>query len=277
MEKGTVLNVLDHGYVKLVDSMGDDLFPLESARMSTGNPTGVDEKKDDGLRDYLWRHQHTSPFEFNVLALEVQAPIFIVREWMRHRTFSYNEYSQRYAEALDVYYVPEFDRLEGQSKTNAQGSNGLLPATDRVEILAMMKQEQGYQRDTYEHYIGAGLARELARINMPVSNYSKFRVVGNMKNWMHFVKLRIDKGAQYEIRVFAEAILEIMRSLWPKMTDVFEEHTLEAKSFSRTELEILKAMLSHYDIGKDDFNGSVDMRALPPSRQRELFEKLGMV
>jgi thymidylate synthase (FAD) len=277
MEKGTVLKVLDHGYVKLVDSMGDDLFPLESARMSTGNPTGVDEKKDDGLRDYLWRHQHTSPFEFNILALEVQAPIFIVREWMRHRTFSYNEYSQRYAEALDVYYVPEFDRLEGQSKTNAQGSNGLLPATDRVEILAMMKQEQGNQRDTYEHYIGAGLARELARINMPVSNYSKFRVVGNMKNWMHFVKLRIDKGAQYEIRVFAEAILEIMRSLWPKMTDVFEEHTLEAKSFSRTELEILKAMLSHYDIGKDDFNGSVDMRALPPSRQRELFEKLGMV
>jgi thymidylate synthase (FAD) len=276
MEKGTVLNVLDHGYVKLVDSMGDDLFPLESARMSTGNPTGVDEKKDDGLRDYLWRHQHTSPFEFNVLALEVQAPIFIVREWMRHRTFSYNEYSQRYAEALDVYYVPEFDRLEGQSKTNAQGSNGLLPATDRVEILAMMKQEQGYQRDTYEHYIGAGLARELARINMPVSNYSKFRVVGNMKNWMHFVKLRIDKGAQYEIRVYAEAILKMMESLWPKMTEVFKEHTLEAKTFSRTELEILKAMLSHYDIGKDDFKGSVDMRALPASRQRELFEKLGL-
>lgn len=269
MEKGTIINVLDKGYVKLIDFMGDDLMPLRAARMSTGNPTGVDEKKDDGLRDYLWRHEHTSPFEFNDLVLEVKVPIFIAREWMRHRTFSYNEFSQRYAEAIDEYYLPEAGRLEYQSKMNNQGSSGLLPEEIADEILEDMKMEQVRQRLNYDAYIKDGLARELARINMPVSNYTMFQVKGNLKNWMHFVKLRSAPGAQYEIRVYAQAILKIIESLWPKQAEVYKEHTLEAVKFSRTEMEILRSII-------EDGPEFMNLDKLPPSRQREFKEKLGL-
>lgn len=276
MEKGTVINILDKGYVKLIDSMGDDLTPLRAARMSTGNETGVSETKDDGLRDYLWRHQHTSPFEFCDLILEIQCPIFIAREWMRHRTFSYNEFSQRYSEALDIYYVPEIERMALQSNVNNQGSGEKMPAHIADAISQEMEAEQIKQRSQYDAYIDSGLSRELARINMPVSNYTKFQVKGNLKNWMHFIKLRIAEGAQYEIRVYAQAILDICRAIWPKLTDVFEEHTLEAVTFSRTEMELLTQMLAEYEVEKSTFLGTLDMRKLPASRQREFFAKLGL-
>lgn len=233
------VGVLDHGYVGLVGSWGDDLEPLRAARMSTDNPTGVNEKKDDSLREYLWRHQHTSPFEFNELILEIQCPLFVAREWMRHRTFSYNEFSQRYSEALDIYYLPVLERMEKQSSINNQGSDGAMDSDVATFIISEMQQEQTEHRNTYNKYLEDGLARELARINMPVSNYTKFRVKGNLKNWFHFVNLRIRSGAQYEIRVYAQAILEIVRELWPKMADVFEEYTLYAITLGKTEKEIL--------------------------------------
>lgn len=237
------VNVLDHGYVGLVGHWGDDLEPLRAARMSTDNPTGVHEKKDDTLRDYLWRHQHTSPFEFAELILEIQTPLFVAREWMRHRTFSYNEFSQRYSEALDLYYLPVLQRMELQSNINNQGSDGQMDEETAMFIIAEMEREQIQHRETYNKYIDDGLARELARINMPVSNYTKFRVKGNLKNWFHFVNLRIRSGAQYEIRVYAEIILEVIRELWPKMAGVFEEYTLYAISLGKTEKEILLEFL----------------------------------
>ncbi len=238
-----VIPVLDHGFVQYIAHMGDDLTPLEAARMSTGNPTGVDEKHDAATRDYLWRHQHSTPFEMSVLQVEMQMPIFVAREQMRHRTFSYNEYSQRYSEALDKYYLPEMTRVQGQSQTNKQGSDGALDEKVIFSFLNSVEDEQQTHREIYEGYLENGIARELARINMPVSNYTKMRAQANLRNWLHYLNLRMAPNAQYEIRVYAYAVAGIIKALWPQTWAVFEEHTLNGATFSQTERQILKQLL----------------------------------
>lgn len=265
---------LDHGYIKVIDYMGDDLSPLEAARMSTGNETGVDEAKDDNLRDYLWRHKHATPFELNALQLEVQCPIFVAREWMRHRVpFSYNEYSQRYSEALDLYYVPAEMRVEhgSQSLINKQGSDGKLSRETTWSIINSMVDEQETQREIYKNYLDQGLSRELARNNMPVSNYTRFRVQANLRGWLQFIDLRIRHNAQYEIRVYAKAIANIIKELYPKTWKVFEEHTLHGHSFSRKEIVLLQTILKDLGINKQEVE-----EVLGKSKAREFFEKLGI-
>lgn len=237
---------LNHGFLRYVAHMGDDLTPLEAARMSTGNPTGVDAAKDAATRDYLWRHAHATPFEMTALQLEVQCPLFVAREWMRHRVpFSYNEYSQRYSEALDLYYVPTEERVRqaGQSSTNKQGSGEPLADEVVYGFLNSVDDEQETQRDIYSGYLESGIARELARINMPVSNFTRFRVQSNLRGWFNFLNLRMRENAQYEIRVYAEAIAHVIELLWPETWAVFEEHTLEAASLSFTERQILSRIL----------------------------------
>lgn len=268
------ISCLDHGYVKLIDFMGDDLSPLEAARMSTGNDTGSDPVKDDGLRDYLWRHKHATPFEMNALQLEVQCPIFVAREWMRHRVpFSYNEYSQRYSEALDLYYVPEFDRIQSgaQSNINKQSSDGLIPHSTSERIINHMQDEHIAQREMYESYLEYGLSRELARLNIPVSNYTKFRVQANLRGWLQFIDLRIRPNAQQEIRVYAQAIADIIKQLYPKTYGVFEEYTLLGASFGYTELNILRSVVEDLELNKDEI-----VEKLGKSKAREFFNKLGI-
>jgi thymidylate synthase (FAD) len=254
--------------------MGDDLSPLEAARMSTGNETGSDQAKDDNLRDYLWRHKHATPFEMNALQLEVQCPIFVAREWMRHRVpFSYNEYSQRYSEALDLYYVPSEPRVRNgsQSLINKQGSEGQIEESVTWNIINSMVDEQETQREIYMNYINQGLSRELARNNIPVSNYTRFRVQSNLRGWLQFVDLRIRQNAQYEIRVYAKAIAKIIEEIYPKTWQVFEEHTLYGHSFSRKEIQVLQKILKDLGIKKEEVEDF-----LGKSRSREFFQKLGL-
>lgn len=236
--------LLNHGYLKYVVHMGDDLTPLEAARMSTGNPTGADPAKDAATRDYLWRHAHATPFEMAVLQIEVQCPLFVRSEWHRHRTQSYNEASGRYMEMPDIQYLPLFERLQPQSQTNKQGSEGELSEDLRAEILSRMEAEQRQVRANYEWYLEQGLSREVARINMPLSQYTRFRAQANLRNWLHFLNLRMAPNAQHEIRVYANALATIIQRLWPETWAVFEEHTLSATSFSRTEREVLMDVLS---------------------------------
>ncbi len=241
--------LLDHGYLKYITHMGDDLLPLEAARMSTGNPTGTDPAKDAATRDYLWRHAHATPFEMAVLQVEVQCPLFVRSEWHRHRTQSYNEASGRYMEMPDIQYLPEFERLQPQSMTNKQGSEGDLDPAVRDEILRRMNAEQREVRANYEWYLEQGLAREVARINMPLSQYTRFRAQANLRNWMHFLNLRMASNAQHEIRLYANAVAEIIRTIWPETWAVFEEHTLMAASFSKTERSVLTDLLERAFVG----------------------------
>jgi thymidylate synthase (FAD) len=203
------------------------MMPLEAARMSTGNPTGLDTEKDEKLRNYLWRHGHATPFEMSVLQVEVQCPIFVAREWMRHRTFSYNEFSGRYAEMPDLYYIPGESRIVSQSQVNKQGSGDAL-AYDAIDeardIILDITREARY---AYERLLDLGVAREVARSVLPVSQYTKFRAQANLRNWLHFLNLRMADNAQYEIRVYANAVAKMIEVLWPNTWHVFKTHTLK--------------------------------------------------
>lgn len=221
------IKLLDNGYVNYVAHMGDDMMPLQAARMSTGNPTGLDTEKDEKLRNYLWRNGHATPFEMSVLQVEVQCPIFVAREWMRHRTQSFNEFSGRYAEMPDLYYLPDESRIVSQSQINKQSSGDAL-AQDAIDeardIILDITREARY---AYERLLDLGVARELARSVLPVSQYTKFRAQANLRNWLHFLNLRMADNAQYEIRVYANAVAEMIEHLWPNTWKVFKSHTLK--------------------------------------------------
>lgn len=218
--------VLNHGYIKYIDHMGNDLMPLEAARMSTGNPTGSDIEKDDRLRSYLWKNAHATPFEMSALQVEVQCPIFVAREWMRHRTFSYNEFSGRYAEMPDMFYLPDLSRMVKQSDSNKQMSGQQMPETDSMILREHMRDANKSARMIYEYLLSMGVAREVARCVLPVSQYTRFRAQANLRNWLHFLNLRMAENAQYEIRVYADAAAEIVKAIWPKTWEVFEKYTL---------------------------------------------------
>ena len=271
--------LLDHGYLKYIVHMGDDLTPLEAARMSTGNPTGTDPAKDAATRDYLWRHAHATPFEMAVLQIEVQCPLFVRSEWHRHRTQSYNEASGRYMEMPDIQYLPLFERLQPQSQANKQGSEGDLPEDLRSEMLRRMESEQRQVRANYEWYLEQGLAREVARINMPLSQYTRFRAQANLRNWLHFLNLRMAPNAQHEIRVYANALATIIQHLWPETWAVFEEHTLSATSFSKTERAVLVDLMASAfaDLAPAEREARIAAIAgdrLPKGRLREFLAKL---
>ena len=219
--------VLNHGYVEYVDHMGDDYMPLEAARMSTGNPTGWDVEKDKKLRDYLWRNGHATPFEMSVLQVEIQCPIFVAREWMRHRTMSYNEFSGRYAVMPDLYYVPDTSRVVKQHQTNKQMSGDQMSQSEVDSVITAIDHANTIARAVYDDLIAKGVAREIARCVLPVSQYTRFRVQANLRNWFNFLNLRMDQAAQYEIRVYAEQVADIISHIWPQTYEVFEKHTLK--------------------------------------------------
>ena len=249
--------------------------------MSTGNPTGVDPVKDSATRDYLWRHAHATPFEMAVLQIEVQCPIFVAREWMRHRTQSFNEFSGRYAEMPALQYVPAPGRVKGQSGLNKQGSGDDLSDKARETFLESIAMDQTTVRDHYEAYLEAGVARELARINLPLAQYTRFRAQANLRNWLHFLDLRLAENAQFEIRVYAQAVARLVQHLWPLTWETFEEHTLRGTRLSRSEVEILREILKEAVAkpGEPSLEDILKDRAgsrLSPSRQRELISKLGL-
>ena len=235
--------VLDHGYVRILDVMGDDSSPDNDARISTG-VAARSEAQQTTLVRFLLRHKHTTPFEGSVLKFEVRAPIMVIREWFRHRTFSYNEESGRYKQLDPLYYTPEAERVSYQAKSNHQGSGE--PHPEAASFVAQWSEEQQEFEASYDALIAThNVARELARLNMPVSHYSTFVVTGNLLNWFRFLQLRMEATAQYEIRVYAEAIFEIAKQYFPRSFEAFEDYWLESVSLSRREKELLSTMLAN--------------------------------
>lgn len=247
MEKGFEIKCLDHGYVRFIDSMGTDEDVIEGARMSTNRGfEGWD--KDFKLLEYLYKNGHMSPFELCELHLEIKCPIFAARQVQRHRTFKFNEHSARYSEMIDEYYLPALDELTLQSKSNKQSSADPMPPDEAFVAQQMLLEDQGILATDYKKLLGSGLAREVARINNPVSQYTKFRMSGNLRNWLHFLSLRKPSNAQSQTRAFADAAGQIIQTLWPRTYSLFEEHTLYGAKLSRTEKQWIVDNFNVFDI-----------------------------
>lgn len=219
------IDVLDHGYVRLVDHMGSDLSVVRAARVSydaawrAGEDTGSDRR----LINYLWAHRHSTPFEAVTLTFEVHAPIFVFRQWHRHRTWSFNELSARYRELPEEFYVPALDQICVQSQNNKQGRAEQLPWEEALlaQHSIRLAGEEAFRR--YRGLLDAGVARELARSVLPVSTYSTMFATVNLLNLLKFLTLRCDPHAQYEIRVYADAMRELARQVAPVCVEAWEK------------------------------------------------------
>ena len=302
--------VLDHGYVKLIDSMGTDETIIEAARMSTGkgflgwgpgnacehcnmpqgelhdyvtneypgtsgckrcgigvgaavhnlacnNPVGkhvwTAHKGDASLLEFLYKNNHHTPFEMCELTIEVKAPIFVFREWHRHRTQSFNEFSARYSQMENVHYVPALERFTPKATGNKQAdsANAMLRVPELQaqgysvhptpeELQRGVTDQQTVIYEEYDRMLAYGVPKEVARINTPVSRYSKMRAKTDLRNWLGFLKLRLDSSAQWEIRQYAEAVAKIVKALWPRTWALFDEYTLGAVTFSKGEIAALR-------------------------------------
>ena len=258
---------LNAGFVRLVDYMGGDESIVQAARVSYGKGTkSVSEDRE--LIRYLMRHQHTSPFEMVELKFHVKLPIFVARQWIRHRTANVNEYSGRYSIMKDEFYVPEYDVIHFQSLRNKQGRREEeVPPELRQKVLDILSNTQ---RQLYKEY---EIARELARINLPLSLYTEWYWKIDLHNLLHFLKLRLDPTAQYEIRVYAEKIAEIIKIITPLVWEAFEDYILNAVCFSQLELNIISEYIDLSVISKD----SIQSRGLKGLEAEEFLDKLKKV
>lgn len=234
---------LDKGFVRLIDVMGDDTAIVQAARVSYGAGTKK-INEDVGLIRYLLRHLHTTPFEMVEFKFHVKLPIFVARQWIRHRTANVNEYSGRYSEMKDEFYVPAIDQVRAQSASNKQGrAEEAFDPTTAEHIRTGMLETQSRLYGEYQDLLNGDLAREIARINLPVSNYTEWYWKVDLHNLFHFLKLRIDPHAQYEIRVYGEAMAQLVKAAVPVAYEAFEDYILHARRFSRRERAALKALL----------------------------------
>lgn len=227
------IQVLDHGYVEFVESWGTGVTRnhedyergiIEAARQSTqGLFRGWDQ--DQKLLKFLYNNKHLTPFEFAGMIIEVQAPIFVFREWHRHRTQSYNEMSARYAPLPDLYYEPRYERLFLNAGTTNKQANGVtsLDPDKAVGFTAQLDQLYKHAEDVYQRSLEMGIPKELARLVMPVGHYSRMRASANLRNWLQFLTLRLDPAAQWEIRQYAQAVAQIIKAYFPQTYDLFME------------------------------------------------------
>jgi thymidylate synthase (FAD) len=237
---GKEFRVLDYGFVRLVDVMGEDSSICQSARVSYGKGTKT-LREDDTLIRYLMRHLHTSPFEMVEVKFHIRLPIFIARQWIRHRTANVNEYSGRYSEMTDDFYLPEIHQIRTQSQINKQArSEEELDSNIANQIIENMQNSQQNSYNEYKSYVDSGVAREIARINLPLSSYTEWYWKIDLHNLFHFLKLRLDLHAQYEIRVYAETIANIIKQIFPMSYNAFEDYILNSVTFSRAELSLLQ-------------------------------------
>ena len=236
--------VLDKGFVRLVDYLGGDERIVQAARVSYGKGTKT-VSQDGALIDYLLRHQHTSPFEQVVMTFHVKMPVFVARQWVRHRMGRMNEVSGRYSIMKDEFYIPAEDAIAPQSTDNKQGRASEPFPKDKAEKICMQFEAgQTSAYDNYMHLIDDGVARELARINLPLSLYTEFYWEMDLHNLFHFLKLRLDSHAQYEIRVYAEIILEICKAVAPLATESFINHMNKGVTFSGEEIDALRKIIN---------------------------------
>ncbi len=249
------LPVLDHGFIRVVDYMGDDAAVVQAARVSYGRGTRK-VSEDQGLINYLMRHRHTTPFEMCEIKYHVKLPIFVARQWIRHRTANVNEYSARYSIIDNEFYVPAPEHLAAQASTNRQGREQMLegPAAQRVLDLLREDAERayaGYVELLNEDPSGVardpsrpGLARELARINLSLGFYTQWYWKTDLHNLMHFLELRADPHAQYEIRAYAETMLGTLARWVPMTYAAFLEYRMNAALISATGLAVIRRLLA---------------------------------
>lgn len=264
------IKVLDHGFVKLVDLMGNDSAVVQAARVSYGAGTKT-VNEDRGLIRYLIRHQHLSPIEMAEIKLHCKMPIFVARQWIRHRTANVNEISGRYSVLPDEVYAPDRSAIAFQSKDNKQGRAGLLTDDTAAEFLQMLELSQEQARQSYEHSLELGVARELARVNLPVSQYTEWYWKIDLRNLLHFLSLRLDAHAQYEIRVYAQAIAEIVKVWVPLVWEAFEDYSLGAVTFSKQEAALLGKLL---ELGQASISQLADVSSLSNRELPDFYNKL---
>lgn len=256
--------VLDKGFVRLVDYMGGDDRIVQAARVSYGAGT-KSYREDKGLINYLLRNEHTSPFEQVVLTFHVKLPIFVARQWVRHRTARLNEISGRYSIMKNEFYLPNFDDISFQSKDNKQGrATEELSAELKERVYNILRDGQNKIFEDYQDLIDENIARELARINLPLSTYTEWFWQIDLHNLFHFLKLRLDPHAQKEIRDYSEVMLEIVKKVAPIATEAFETQIKGSCRLASYEIEAVKAL--------------IEGKASPlEGRNKEiLFEKLGL-
>ena len=240
---GRKIPCLDHGFLYLVDAMGGDASIVQAARVSYGLGT-KSVHEDRGLIRYLMRHQHTTPFEMVELKFHVKMPIFVARQWIRHRTASVNEYSGRYSVMPDEFYVPDAAQVTTQSTTNRQGGSDPTDPERARAVLELIQREQRLVREGYEQMLAWDIRRELARLDLGVAQYTEWYWKNDLHNIFHFLQLRLDPHAQHEIRVYAEAMAQIVRAVVPLAWEAFEDYQLHTARFSRLELETLARLLT---------------------------------
>ena len=243
----TAQPVLDHGFVRVIDYMGDDAAITQAARVSYGKGT-KSVQNDEGLIRYLMRHWHSTPFEMCEIKLHVKLPVFVARQWIRHRTANVNEYSARYSILDREFYIPPAEHLAAQSVVNNQGRGDVLAGEEAARVLEILKRDSNQAYDSYEAMISqdgqAGLARELARMNLPTNIYTQWYWKVDLHNLFHFLRLRADPHAQYEIRVYADAICEMVRDWVPFAYGAFEDYRMGAQQLSGKGVDCLKRRLA---------------------------------
>lgn len=265
---GKPMPALDHGFVRLIDYMGDESAIVQAARVSYGKGTKT-QNDDRGLLRYLMRHHHTTPFEMCEIKVHMKLPVFVARQWIRHRTANVNEYSARYSILANEFYVPEVEDIEPQSKTNKQGRDGTFPDEVAHAMRATIDQHSGGSYQLYEelthgwpwfsadgeryaipqtmypvedreqHWENQGMARELARMVLPLNVYTEWYWKVDLHNLLHLLKLRTDPHAQREIRVYADILADMVMMWVPRVWDAFQDYVLRAETFSQTEMVVL--------------------------------------
>ncbi len=253
---GKPFKVLDDGFIRVIDYMGSDQSIVQAARVSYGKGT-KQVRQDRGLIRYLMRHKHTTPFEMCEIKFHVRVPMDAWRQWIRHRTANVNEYSTRYSIAIDSAYETEPGMWRMQSKDNKQGSDGFLPEQLGEQLSKQEKEMHRIVREIYQKRVDLGVAREQARKDLPLSTYTEAYWKIDLHNLLHFLKLRMDSHAQYEIRQYAKIIGEEIVSKWvPQTWEAFTDFQLNTTEFSALEMKILEKIISEktgeaLDIAKD--------------------------
>ena len=277
---GTAFPALDKGFVRVVDYMGNDDAVVQAARVSYGKGTKK-SSQDAALIRYLMRHKHTTPFEMCEIKLHVKMPVFVARQWIRHRTASVNEYSARYSILEDEFYIPEVEHVAAQSSSNNQGrESGAAPIEEAERAREIFREDSAL---CYAHYrellaeeddAKAGVARELARMNLPVNIYTQWYWKINLHNLLHFLHLRSDPHAQYEIRVYAEIIEKIVELWTPVCFGAYQDYKKHAAGLSRQQLDAVKAALGGRDfasfadsMSKREWNELCDLIDMPQEKR----------
>ena len=255
--------VLDHGFIRVIDYMGDDSSIVQSARVSYGKGTKK-VSTDEGLIRYLMRHWHSTPFEMCEIKYHVKLPIFIARQWIRHRTANVNEYSARYSILDKEFYIPAKEQLSAQATTNRQGRGELITGQQADEVLKILKDDAVRTYDNYEKMLNerfdgtvidekkSGLARELARMNLTLNSYTQWYWKTDLLNLMNFLFLRGDSHAQYEIRVYAEKMLDTVKKWVPITHAAFLDYRVGAAHLSSKGLKVIKSMISGKKVSQEE-------------------------